>query len=271
MGKKEGHKQDLVGFFDDFIMVGDEGKIVEYLVSNSDLPGRRANLELGEAFAEVVEDYFGKDPERLWGLCLKLIEVSSDEAPVNDPREFLSFCGAWAIGGIGSVSSEFFQKALARLKELANDPRWRLREAVAFGIQKLVGRESEKTLKELEGWIVGGNWLEMRAVAAGVAEPGLLRDKQVVRQGLALHKKIFDQIITAEERKSEAFKKLKQALGYCLSVVVCAVSKEGFECMYQLIESNDADILWIVNENLKKNRLIKNFPDEVTSLKELLK
>jgi len=121
MGKKENHKQDLVDFFDEFLKVGDAGKIVGYLVSNSNLPGRRANLELAEAFVEVVEDYFVKGPERLWGLCLKLIEVSLDEAPVNDPKEFLPFCGAWAIGGIGSVSSEFFEKALSFLKELAND------------------------------------------------------------------------------------------------------------------------------------------------------
>ncbi|MFX0163184.1 MAG: hypothetical protein ACFE68_07655 [Candidatus Hodarchaeota archaeon] len=271
MGKKENHKQDLVGFFDGFLKDGEECKLVEYLVSNSNLPGRRANLELGQAFVEVVEDYFGKDPERLWSLCLKLIEVSSDEAPVNYPREFLPFCGVWAIGGVGSVSSDFFQKALARLKELANDPRWRLREAVAFGIQKLIGREGEKTLRELEGWIVEGNWLEMRAVAAGVAEPGLLSNKKVALQGLVLHKKIFDQIIATEERKSETFKKLKQALGYSLSVVVCAVPKEGFEYMYQLLDSKDPDVLWIVKENLKKNRLKKSFPDYVASIKESLK
>lgn len=271
MGKKENHKKDLVGFFDDFLKVGEEGKIVEYLVSNSNLPGRRANLELGEAFAEMVEDYFRKDPERLWDLCLKLIDVSSDVALVNDPREFLPFCGAWAMGSIGSVSSEFFQKALARLKELANDPRWRLREAVAFGIQKLIERESEKTLKEMKRWIIGGNWLEMRAVAAGVAEPSLLRDKQVALEGLELHKKIFDQIIVSKERKSVEFKKLKRALGYSLSVIVCAVSKEGIEYMYQLINSEDADILWIVKENLKKNRLKKNFPEEVVLLKKSLK
>ncbi len=271
MGKKENHKQDLVDFFDEFLKVRDAGKIVEYLVSNSNLPGRRANLELAEAFAEVVEDYFVKGPERLWALCLKLIEVSSDEAPVNDPKEFLPFCGVWAIGGIGSISSEFFEKALSFLKELANDPRWRMREAVAMGIQKLIEKESKNTLKELEGWIVKDNWFEMRAVAAGVAEPALLRNKQAARQSLELHKKIFDQIVTSKERKSEAFKKLKQALGYSLSVVICAVPKEGFGYVYQLIDSKDVDILWIVKENLKKNRLIKNFPDEVISIKRLLK
>ena len=40
--------------------------------------------------------------------------------------------------------------------------------------------------------------------------------------------------------------------------------------MYQLINSQDPDILCIVRQNLRKNRLIKKFPDEVSTLKELL-
>ena len=128
---------------------------------------------MDKAFTEVVEDYFAKDPEGLWSLCLILIELSPYEAPVNNPKEFLPFCGAFAIGAIGSVSSAFFQKALSRLQELANDPRWRMREAVAMGIQKLIAKQSRNTLKELEDWIVKDDWLAMRAVAAGVAKPAL--------------------------------------------------------------------------------------------------
>jgi len=43
--------------------------------------------------------------------------------------------------------------------------------------------------------------------------------------------------------------------------------------MEQLIESRkqDKDIQWVLKENLKKNRLVKNFPDEVAALKHLLK
>ena len=45
---------------------------------------------------------------------------------------------------------------------------------------------------------------------------------------------------------------------------------EGFAYMQQLAEQNDADVLWIVKENLKKNRLLKNFPEEVTATNKLL-
>ncbi len=127
MSKKENHKQDLGNFFDEFLKTGDDRAIIEYLVSNSNLPGRRANLELPAVFAELIEDYFTKDPERLWNLCLKLIDISPDEAPVDNPKEFPSLCGACAIGASGSVSKAFFQKAFSYLEELANDSRWKIR------------------------------------------------------------------------------------------------------------------------------------------------
>ena len=81
-------------------------------------------------------------------------------------------------------------------------------EEKIMGIQKLLEKQSQKTLKELEGWIVRDKWLAMRAVAAGVAEPSLLKNKQIAREALELHKKILDQVLTAEERKSMEFKTL---------------------------------------------------------------
>jgi hypothetical protein len=98
-----------------------------------------------------------------------------------------------------------------------------------------------------------------------------LKDKQTAKSAFELHKKIFAKIVAAQERKSAEFKTLKQGLGYSLSVVTCAIPREGFEYMCQLADMQDADVLWIVKENLKKNRLIKNFPKEVASIKILLK
>jgi hypothetical protein len=269
MSKKEGHKKVLADILKEFLKTGDEEKIREYLISNSNLPGPRGNLELAEAFAEVAEDYSVTHPQEMWKLASRLTDVSPTEAPVNNPKEFLPFCGTVAIGAIGSVHATFYRKAFTFLKKLANDPRWRTREAVAMGIQKLVAKQSKNTLKGLECWIEKNEWLAMRAVAAGVAEPALLRDEPTARGALELHKRIFTQILAIRERKSNEFKTLRQALGYSLSVVICAIPKEGFEYMQQIIDSQDADILWIIKENLKKNRLIKNFPDEVAAIKKL--
>jgi hypothetical protein len=269
MSRKESYKEHLNDLMNEALKTGNEENLTKYLTLNSNLPGPRGNLELAEAFADVVKDYAGKEPQKLWNLCLKLTQFSLVEAPVNSPKEFLVFCGARGVGALGA-SQETFQKAMSRLKELASDPRWRTKEGVAMAIQNMIEKQPQKTLREIEGWIES-NWLAMRAVAAGVAEPALLKDKQTAKSAFELHKKIFAKIVATQERKSAEFKTLKQGLGYSLSVVTCAIPREGFEYMRQLIDKQDAGVLWIVKENLKKNRLIKNFPKEVASIKKLLK
>jgi hypothetical protein len=268
--KKESYKQELTSFLDDFLKTCDEKKLTQYLVSNSNLPGPRGNLELAMAFVEAIEVYSPRELEKLWKLCLELSEIPAGEAPTNNPKEFLTFCGTCGIGAIASVSPMFFEKALVLLRKLADDPRWRTREAIAMGIQKLLTKQSQKTLTTLENWITDNEWLAMRAVAAGVAEPPILKDYETARGALELHKKIFCRILFSRERKSKTFKAMRKGLGYTLSVVVCATPKEGFALMQQLAGLQDADILWIIKQNLKKNRLIKNFPDDVSSITELL-
>jgi hypothetical protein len=270
MSRKEGYKEPLADLIGEALKTGNEENLTEYLVSNSNLPGPRGNLELAEAFADVVAAYAEREPEKLWRLCLKLTQFSLTEAPVNNPKEFLVCCGARGIGARGA-SQALFQKAMSRLKEMAADPRWRTREVVAMAIQSMIEKQPQQTLSELAKWIETDNWLVMRAVAAGVAEPPLLKDKQTAKSAFELHKQIFAKIAVAKERKTDEFKTLRQGLGYSLSVVVCAVPREGFEYMRQLAGTEDADILWIVKENLKKNRLLKNFPAEVASTRKLLK
>ena len=115
-----------------------------------------------------------------------------------------------------------------------------------------------------------GDLLEMRAAAATVAEPDISKKEEIALSALRLHGHIMEQVRKTKDRKSEAFKTLRQALGYTLSVVVHAVPREGFEFMAQLIHWQDADVLWVVKQNLKKSRLVKNFPQEVEWIKELL-
>jgi hypothetical protein len=270
MSKKEDYKKCSICLFNDFLKTDNEQGVADYLASNSHLPGPRGNLELAYAFAEVAEDFSKRDPHKIWELASRLISVSANEAPVNNPKEFLPFCGAVAIGVIGSTHGIFRRKAFALLKDLAGDSRWRTREGVAMGLQKLIASQSQNALKELDSWIVQNDWLAMRAVAAGIAEPALLRDKQTAKDALELHKKIFAQMLVAGERKTAEFRTLRQTLGYSLSVVTCASPIEGFAYMQQIAGSHDADVLWVIKENLKKNRLIRNFPNEVASTKKLL-
>jgi hypothetical protein len=269
MSKKDNYQQDLTTLLDRFFEAGSVERLKDYIAVNSNLPGPRGNLELAAAFGQKIAEYAQDDPQKLWQLCADMASIPASEAPVNSPRELIPFCGVIGIGALGSVCPEFYNEALAMLKNLANDPRWRMREAAPMALQKLLAKRGQETLRELDHW-TQGSWLEMRAAAAAVADPPLLKNKEIAWSALQLHYKIFERVQRLTTgRKIEDFKALKKGLAYTLSVVVCAVPQEGFELMAQLVSSTDGDILWIVRENLKKNRLVKNFPTKIQAIQKL--
>ncbi len=271
MSKTQRHYNELKLLFSELTQKGDEKKLTKYLLSNSNLPGRRANIELAKAFTMLIEEHWEKNDEFLWDFIKSLISITPNQAPVNRPQEFLPFCATWALGSIGAISEVHFKESVHHLKKLANDSRWRIREAVAKGIHKLIETKSNKMLEELQTWILEDQWLLMRAVVTGIAEPRLLKDGQTVRQALRFHKEVLNQVSNCKDRKSDEFKVLRKGLAYSLSVIVQAIPEDGFEYLEELTEYQDKDILWILKQNLNKNRLIKNYPSKVKELNKLLK
>jgi hypothetical protein len=269
MSKKDGYKDQLKDLIESSIGAGTDDRLRHYLALNSNLPGPRGNLELAYAFAEVSAELSMKHPRELLALALDLTLLPASEAPVNDPREIIPFCGALAVGAIGAVHKELVEGTLERLKEMSCDPRWRSREGVAMGLQYLMANNIA-CLEMLETWISDDRWLVVRAVVAGVAEPSLLRDERIAMTALEIHKRIVARIMGSSERRSDEFRTLRQALGYSLSVVVSALPREGFEYMRQLAPSNDRDVRWIVKENLGKKRLTGRYPGEVRAVMDIV-
>jgi hypothetical protein len=214
-----------------------------YLLQESGLPGPRGNIELAQVVAdegnrELFEHFLSNKPE---------------VAPVNDPHEFLAFCG---VVGLGRLLAEGDNKVLDQIRSYASDPRWRMREGVAMALQRLGRRNMPGLLKAMETWGMG-NWLEKRAAAAALAEPALLH-----RERDALHAlQILDQITASMEHsgetKNEDFKILQQGLGYCWSVIVVAAPEQGKKLMEKWMTRPDPVIRRIMQENLKKNRLAR--------------
>jgi hypothetical protein len=57
------------------------------------------------------------------------------------------------------------------------------------------------------------------------------------------------------DRRSDDFRVLRQALGYCWSVAVAAWPEKGQPMMESWLASSDRDVRWVMKENLRKNRL----------------
>jgi hypothetical protein len=217
-----------------------------YLLKESGLPGPRGNLEL----AQVVAD----EGER--GLFEHFLTYTPQVAPTNDPHEFLAFCG---VVGLGRLLAEGDDKILEQLRPFASDPRWRLREGVAMALQRLGKQDMRRLLNAMQEWS-NGTWLEKRAAAAALAEPVLLHKEKETLEAL----QILDQITASMENssvgKNVGFKVLQQGLGYCWSVMTAAAPAQGKRLMEKWLTCPDRAIQRIMQENLKKNRLVRMDP-----------
>src|SRR2546427_11112081 len=110
------------------------GEWEPYLKANSGLPGPRANLELVTAVGEEA------DADLLWRFS-----ASSDEV--------LALCGTAGVRRLAMTEPE---TVLPWLKELAEDPRWRVREGVAIALQRLGHASMSLLIAEMEVWSKGG-------------------------------------------------------------------------------------------------------------------
>ncbi len=148
----------------------------------------------------------------------RFLSFTPERAPVGSREEFLAFCAAV---GFGRLAAEGDAVALPTLRTLASDPRWRVREGVAMGLQRLGASDMQTLLAEMRAWAKGNDY-ERRAAAAALCEPALLGRESDAREVLAILDSITDDLSRSSERRSEGFRALRKGLGYCWSVAVAA-------------------------------------------------
>jgi HEAT repeat protein len=212
-----------------------------FLLAHSGLPGPRANLELASAVADEGDEA----TLRRWAV------LGPGEAPTGSTDEFLPLCG---VVGLGRLAAAGDRSQLAELRRLAEDPRWRIREAVAIALQRVGDADFPALLAEMERWAIGTP-LEQRAAVAALCEPRLLRAPAHAAQVLALLERVTDELGRLVDRRADDFRTLRRTLGYGWSVAVVAHPAVGKPLFERLAGSGDPDVRWIVRENLKKKRL----------------
>ena len=111
-------------------------------------------------------------------------------------------------------------------------------------------------IEAMRTWSLGTP-LEQRAAAAAICEPRLLREEKYAREALHILDTIMTRLDWVANRHQEDFVALRKGLGYCWSVAVAALPDEGKALMEKWLGRQDKDIQWIMQENLKKNRLFR--------------
>src|SRR3972149_6178021 len=179
-----------------------------YLKKESRLPGPRGNLEL--AHAAALEG--SKD------VLTTYSRLGADHAPENSPDAFLAFCG---VLGLGRVLAEGEQAQGSAPRRRARDSRWRIREAVATGLQT-VGDASVTRMHQIaRAWLRLG-WLEKRAAVAAVAEPRLLVTKGSAVSALRILDRATRHLARGGPGSESDRRVLRQALGYAWRVLAAA-------------------------------------------------
>jgi hypothetical protein len=180
------------------------------LLAGSRLPGPRANLELVQAAADV-----GTEADfRRW--------LATDPAG-DGPIEFLPVC---ALVGFGRLAAERHPQAIGVLREWAGDPRWRVREAVAMGLQRLGDADLDRLLAEGRVW-GAGNAFERRAAVAALSEPRFLTEPRALAELLDLLDDCTGSIARLRAAADAGCEALLKALGYAWSVAVAAAPDTG--------------------------------------------
>ncbi|MFC8732747.1 HEAT repeat domain-containing protein [Luteimicrobium sp. NPDC057192] len=240
MARRDAYRTDLTA-----LLAADDGAaaVRGYLAERSGLPGPRANLELVAAFADVAPGSLARELAR------------SDD-------EYERVCGVVGLGRLlveapdgGSTA----RSLVAALRGAAVSESWREREAVAMALQRLGDADPRRLRDVVAAWAPGPDPLVARAAVAGICEPRLLSDPATARAAIDACREATGLLaaVPADRRREPAVRTLRQALGYCWSVVVAGAPEAGLPVFEELgpPAADDRDLDWVVRTNLRKARL----------------
>ncbi len=275
----------LAAALDSALTTGDAGPLAAMLQAHSGLPGPRLNLSLVAGFADLIG-------ERVQGPAVPVARLEAlldgwassppTAAPGDQPPVILPCAALVAYGEVGARRPEWWGDEMAKLRRAAPDSRWRVREAVVFGLQRLLAADWERTVAALAVWAADEDPLVARAAAAGVAEPPLLgvdapTGTATAGAGAADRVEAASAVLRAAianlarrpaaERRRDPVRKLRQALAFAPSVVVAAGG--DLTLLDEMVRSGDPDLRWAARQNLGRARL-KPWAAEVARLRRRL-
>jgi hypothetical protein len=181
--------------------------------------------------------------------------LSPDDAPGDGPPVILPCAAVAADGAVAVSRPEWWDDELAKLRRAASDSRWRVREVVAMALQHVLGHDWDRAVAELQSWAGDDDPLVVRAAAAAVAEPALLRVAGRAEDAAAVQRRAVARLATVppDERRREDVRVLRQALGFTVSVAVAATG--DVTLLDEMAGSADPDLRWVARQNSRKARL----------------
>jgi hypothetical protein len=125
--------------------------LYDLLTRGSRLPGTRMNEDLADAFAQACRS-LGAPSD---AVALGMARLSPDQAPGATALEYLPVCGVLALGARGAADARVRQKNLGELHRLADDLRFRVRDAVVEALARMGSAMGGELVTQVQPWMDG--------------------------------------------------------------------------------------------------------------------
>lgn len=252
-------------------IAGSTSELYKKLELQSGLPGPRMNDVLANAFAHECHALGPKVDELVYAMA----SLPPDEARGASGKEFLSVCGVLAIGARAASAKQpaSRDRALELLEDKAEDPRFRVRDAVPLALASLGSVMKLELAERVSGWM--DRYFQAAAVLRALAVPSWLETFATGAHAPVIEL-LHAAFVLAHEAPRSAFrypghKALVEALGQ----VPKAVARRFGASMYdqykvwagyvKIPELRDA-----ILANLDDTQMKKSFGDEIKQVKELV-
>lgn len=233
-----------------------EGDWEDYVREHAGLPEDAVDLGLVRAAAQ----------QGMAHQFQRWVRMGAGEAPNDAPGVALVMAGTL---GLGRLVAKGEDRHTSTLRTLASDPRWRVREAVTMALRRIGRADAARLIEIAEDWIDRGPF-DQRAAVAAMADPGLVHDPDRCRRALDVLDQGTEALQQARTHDDEGLVALREALGRAWSVVVAASPETARPRFEAWMAVDDPDVRWVLEENLKTERMEEIDPEWARRTRERL-
>lgn len=248
---------------------GKKEELFRRLELGSGLPGPRANLNLALEFAQTCA-HAGASADAL-------VYAMANEPPTElrgeAAKEFLAMCGVLAIAARAQVEPKLRDKALELFEEKADDPRFRVRDAVPLALSMLGTKMHADLAERALPWM--DRYFHAAAVLRALTDRTWLETFGQKEGELPI--RLVDQAfhLAANAPRSDArypgHKALVEVLAYAPKAFAKRFGMAMFDQMAEWAPTvKMPDLRDAILANLDDSQLKKPFANEIRKIKELV-
>ncbi len=245
---------------------GQTDALFRHLARTSGLPGERANLALAESFAEIAVAHGRRADALLCGMAT----LTPAAAPGATAFEFLPVCGIYGLALAASKEERAYRKVVPLLHELADDLRFRVRDAVVAGLAVIGEKRSKQLVSDLASWTDG--YHHAAAALQALRTERWLRSLNDVTSILLRVEESFHLLEEAPRAAARypGHKELVDALGVTPRALALRFGTPVFDLFAGWTRSKDPDLRAIIEKNLDDSKLASRYGDEVKRVHKAL-